>query len=121
LKWDADGRLLTHSPDTYKIPSFGDAPREFRVSFMAGATQPNVIHGSKAVGEPPLMLALSVREAIRDAIGAFGAAPGEIALPCPATSEAIFMAVQRQRQRAADSALAKRSSRRSAAITQPQR
>jgi xanthine dehydrogenase molybdopterin-binding subunit B len=104
LKWDAEGRLLTHSPDTYKIPSFGDAPRDFRVNFLAGATQPNVIHGSKAVGEPPLMLALSVREAIRDAIAAFGPAPGEIVLASPATSEAIFMAIQRQRQRAAEAA-----------------
>ncbi|HEU0008970.1 MAG TPA: xanthine dehydrogenase molybdopterin binding subunit [Verrucomicrobiae bacterium] len=102
LKWDAEGRLLTHSPDTYKIPSFGDAPRDFRVNFLAGATQPNVIHGSKAVGEPPLMLALSVRGAIRDAIAAFGAAPGEIALASPATTEAIFMAIQRQRQRPAE-------------------
>ncbi len=102
LKWDAEGRLLTHSPDTYKIPSFGDAPREFRVNFLAGATQPNVVHGSKAVGEPPLMLALSVREAIRDAIASFGAAPDEIALASPATSEAIFMAIQHQRQRPAE-------------------
>ena len=113
LKWDAEGRLLTHSPDTYKIPSFGDAPRDFRVNFVAGATQPNVIHGSKAVGEPPLMLALSVREAIRDAVAAFGAAPGEIALASPATTEAIFMVIQ-QRRRAADAARAQRSRRRRA-------
>ena len=119
LKWDAEGRLLTHSPDTYKIPSFGDAPREFRVNFLAGAAQPNVIHGSKAVGEPPLMLALSVREAIRDAVAAFGAAPGEIALASPATSEAIFMAIQQQRQRATDSAPAQRPRRRRESARQP--
>ena len=101
LKWDAEGRLLTHSPDTYKIPAAGDAPREFNVKFLTAATQPGVIHGSKAVGEPPLMLAISVREAIRDALAAFGAPGAEIALPSPATSEAIFLAVQRERARAA--------------------
>jgi xanthine dehydrogenase molybdopterin-binding subunit B len=89
--------LLTHSPDTYKIPSFGDAP-EFRVSFLERASQPEVIHGSKAVGEPPLMLAISVREAIRDAIGAFGAGLGEIRLASPATCEAIFMAIAGRRE-----------------------
>jgi xanthine dehydrogenase molybdopterin binding subunit len=119
LKWDVEGRLLTHSPDTYKIPSFGDAPRDFRVSFLSGATQPNVVHGSKAVGEPPLMLALSVREAIRDAVAAFGSTPGETALASPATSEAIFMAIQRQRQRAADSAPARQTRRRRESARQP--
>jgi xanthine dehydrogenase large subunit len=53
--------------------------------------------GSKAVGEPPLMLAISVREAIRDAVAAFGPAGGPVALPSPATTEAIFMAIQRRR------------------------
>jgi xanthine dehydrogenase molybdopterin binding subunit/xanthine dehydrogenase small subunit len=59
LKWDEAGRLLTHSPDTYKIPSTGDTPIVFNVDFFKSATQKNVVHGSKAVGEPPLMLALS--------------------------------------------------------------
>jgi xanthine dehydrogenase large subunit len=53
---------------------------------------------SKAVGEPPLMLAISVREAIRDAVGAFNRKSGEIALPSPATNEAIFMAVRGRRE-----------------------
>ncbi len=96
LKWDEKGRLLTHSPDTYKIPAIGDMPREFNVKFLQNATQGNVIHGSKAVGEPPLMLAISVREAIRDAVAAFGAPGGEVRLESPATSEAIFMAIQRR-------------------------
>jgi xanthine dehydrogenase molybdopterin binding subunit/xanthine dehydrogenase small subunit len=99
LKWDEQGRLLTHSPDTYKIPSVGDRPREFNVSFLARATQPDVIRGSKAVGEPPLMLAISVREAIRDAVAAFGTPGGEVALPSPATSEAIFLAIQERNRR----------------------
>jgi xanthine dehydrogenase molybdopterin-binding subunit B len=96
LKWNADGQLLTHSPDTYKIPSIGDAPKIFNVKFLQNATQGNVVHGSKAVGEPPLMLAISVREAIRDAVAAFGAPGGEVALASPATCEAIFGAVEKR-------------------------
>ena len=94
LKWDDQGRLLTHSPDTYKIPSVGDTPRIFNVTLLKNATQKNVIHGSKAVGEPPLMLAISVREAIRDAVAAFGSGKGEVALASPATCEAIWFAIQ---------------------------
>ncbi|HZE13180.1 MAG TPA: molybdopterin cofactor-binding domain-containing protein, partial [Chthoniobacterales bacterium] len=93
LLWDAEGRLLTHSPDTYKIPAVGDTPDVFNVAFLSNATQPNVIHGSKAVGEPPLMLALSVREAIRDAVAAFGKPGGQVPLASPATCEAIYQAI----------------------------
>jgi xanthine dehydrogenase molybdopterin-binding subunit B len=96
LKWDRAGRLLTHSASTYQIPSIGDVPPVFRVELLPRAAQPGVIHGSKAVGEPPLMLALAVREAIRDAIAAFGAPGGAVELPSPATHEAIFLAVQRR-------------------------
>jgi len=96
LKWDAAGRLLTHSASTYMIPSIGDAPADLRVTLLDGAAQAGVVHGSKAVGEPPLMLAISVREAIRDAIAAFGGA-GPVELPCPATHEAIFQAVRARR------------------------
>ncbi len=95
LRWDDEGRLLTHSASTYQIPAFSDAPVDFRVALFQDATQPKVIHGSKAVGEPPLMLAISVREAIREAVAAFGPLRGEIALPSPATGEAIFAAVER--------------------------
>ena len=97
LVWDNEGKLLTHSPDTYKIPAVGDTPKIFNVEFLSEAAQPNVIHGSKAVGEPPLMLAISVREAIRDAIAAFGKPGGQILLPTPATPEAIFMAIEQRR------------------------
>ncbi|MGP8022003.1 MAG: xanthine dehydrogenase molybdopterin binding subunit [Limisphaerales bacterium] len=96
LVWDDRGVLLTHSPDTYKIPAIGDRPLECNVQFFKNATQHNTIHGSKAVGEPPLMLAISVREAIRDAIAAFGPVKTEIALSSPATCEAIWMAIQNQ-------------------------
>ncbi|MEY2501693.1 MAG: xanthine dehydrogenase large subunit [Verrucomicrobiota bacterium] len=93
LVWDSEGRLLTHSPDTYKIPAVGDTPAIFNVEFLSDATQSNVVHGSKAVGEPPLMLALSVREAIRDAVAAFGSTGGDVPLVSPATCEAIFNAI----------------------------
>jgi xanthine dehydrogenase molybdopterin binding subunit/xanthine dehydrogenase small subunit len=93
LVWDSEGRLLTHSPDTYKIPAVGDTPEVFNVAFLKDANQPNVVHGSKAVGEPPLMLAISVREAIRDAVAAFGKSGGQVPLASPATCEAIFNAI----------------------------
>jgi xanthine dehydrogenase molybdopterin-binding subunit B len=103
LKWSKEGKLLTHSASTYQIPSIGDAPQRFTVSLLKNAAQEGVIHGSKAVGEPPLMLALSVREAIRDAIAAFGTQGGEVPLPSPATHEAILAAVKaRLGQRDAD-------------------
>jgi len=94
LKWDQQGRLLTHSASTYQIPAFSDAPVEFNVTLLSNAKQANTIHGSKAVGEPPLMLAFSVREAIRDAVAAFGRPGGEVSLASPATGEAIFTAIQ---------------------------
>jgi xanthine dehydrogenase molybdopterin-binding subunit B len=101
LKWDADGRLLTHSASTYMVPAMGDAPAEIRVALLQNATQPGVVHGSKAVGEPPLILAVSVRAAIRDAVAAFGSgAGGPLDLPIPATHEAIFHAIQAVRARA---------------------
>lgn len=94
LKWSADGKLLTHSASTYQIPAFSDAPIEFNVTLLPKAEQPNTIHGSKAVGEPPLMLAFSVREAIRDAVASFGQAGGEVRLASPATGEAILAAIR---------------------------
>jgi len=96
LKWDPQGRLLTHSASTYQIPAFSDAPAEFHVTLLPRAAQANTIHGSKAVGEPPLMLAFSVREALRDAVAAFGPPGGEVPLASPATGEAIFAAIQKR-------------------------
>jgi xanthine dehydrogenase molybdopterin-binding subunit B len=94
LKWSSEGRLLTHSASTYQIPSIGDAPSLIHVELLPDAAQDGVVHGSKAVGEPPLMLALSVREALRDAIAAFGAPGGEVSLAAPSTHEAILAAVR---------------------------
>ena len=94
LLWGTDGRLLSHSASTYQIPTFGDAPARFDVKLFPHATQASVVHGSKAVGEPPLMLAIAVREALRDAVAAFGAPGGCVTLPSPLTHEVLWHAVQ---------------------------
>ncbi|MBX3202484.1 MAG: xanthine dehydrogenase molybdopterin binding subunit [Labilithrix sp.] len=107
LRWNAQGKLLSHSASTYQIPSIGDAPERFVVELLPNAAQPGVIHGSKAVGEPPLMLAISVREAIRDAVGAFGARGGEVPLASPATHEAIRAAIKARLDRSASSSPAR--------------
>jgi xanthine dehydrogenase large subunit len=96
LVWDQEGRLATGGASTYKLPSWSEMPDVFKVNFLERATQPGVVFGSKAVGEPPLMLAISVREAIRDAVAAFG--EGEVVtFPSPATPEQVFFAVRRVR------------------------
>ncbi len=108
LKWSPEGRLLTHSASTYQIPTMGDAPERFNVALLEKAAQDGVVHGSKAVGEPPLMLAISVREALRDAIAAFGDPVGDVPLASPATHEAILDAITRRvarRTRDGDGAL----------------
>ncbi|GMU60438.1 MAG: dehydrogenase [Myxococcaceae bacterium] len=97
LKTDEKGFLRTHSPDTYKIPAFGDAPIDFRVALLENAVQDDVVHGSKAVGEPPLMLALSAVAALRHAVAAFGPKGREVHLEIPCTPEAVLFAVERQR------------------------
>ena len=93
LVWDERGRLLTDCASTYTTPSFGDIPALFNVAFLPRTAEPGVIFGSKAVGEPPLMLAISAREAIRDAIAAYGAL-GPVLLDSPATPERIFWAIK---------------------------
>jgi xanthine dehydrogenase large subunit len=96
LLWDSTGRLATGGASTYKLPSWSEMPAEFYVSMLEHARDPDVVFGSKAVGEPPLMLAISVREAIRDAIAAFGAA-GPVTIDSPATPERVFFAVRAAR------------------------
>ena len=91
--WNEKGHLLSHGASTYEIPTIGDAPLEFHVSLLENAAQPGTIHGSKAVGEPPLMLAIAAREAIRDAVASVSGRGGEIPLGCPATCEAIFRSI----------------------------
>ncbi|MBS1150810.1 MAG: Xanthine dehydrogenase, molybdenum binding subunit, partial [Myxococcaceae bacterium] len=98
VRYDEKGFLQTHSPDTYKIPSYGDQPAEFRVRLLEGAPQHDVIHGSKAVGEPPLMLALSAVAALRHAVSAFAPAGAQVELAIPCTPEAVLMAVEAARK-----------------------
>lgn len=96
LKWDAAGRLLTHSASTYQIPAISDAPMEFNITLLPEAANAHAVHGSKAVGEPPLMLAISVREAIRDAVASFGETGGQVPLASPATPEAVWRAIAKR-------------------------
>ncbi len=103
LRWDESdgphrGRLATQSASTYKLPSFSEMPVEFNVSLLEHATETGAVYGSKAVGEPPLMLAFSVREALRQAAAAFGPPGTSIELASPATPEAVYWAVERARQ-----------------------
>ena len=97
LLWDSQGRVATGGASTYKLPSWSELPEVFEVNFLERAGEEGVILGSKAVGEPPLMLALSVREALRDAIAAFGT-PGVVTLDSPATPERVYWAIEHARR-----------------------
>jgi xanthine dehydrogenase large subunit len=102
LDWDAAGRLRTHGPSTYKIPGSRDVPAIFNARILADA--PNreaTLFRSKAVGEPPLMLAISVFLAIRDAIASLADYRFAPSLDAPATPERVLAAVDEMRQRAA--------------------
>jgi xanthine dehydrogenase large subunit len=101
LVWDERGVLRTIGASTYKLPTLGECPEDFRVTLLPKAAEPTVIYGSKAVGEPPLMLAMSMREALRDAVSAFGDAPRRVDLGCPSTPEAIFWAIEALRKKTA--------------------
>ena len=106
LRWDTSdgagrGRFLTQAASTYKLPSFSEMPAAFNVTLLRDATEAGAVYGSKAVGEPPLMLAFSVREALRQAAAAFGAAGTSVNLASPATPEAMFWAIEAARDQAA--------------------
>ncbi|MGP1693053.1 MAG: molybdopterin cofactor-binding domain-containing protein, partial [Giesbergeria sp.] len=100
LVWKADGALATHAPSTYKIPATGDVPEHFRIALWPEANREDNVGGSKAVGEPPFMLAVSVYEALRHAIAAARPQDGDvawipIALQAPATAESVLRALGR--------------------------
>ncbi len=96
LVFDGAGRLATHAPSTYKIPVASDVPEKFNVRLAAGANVAPTIYRSKGVGEPPLMLAISVFSAILDALHSLR--PGrQVSLDAPATPERILMAAQAMR------------------------
>ena len=98
LWWDDKGRLRTHAPSTYKIPLASDRPKIFNVELAdwAEAGEPTV-HRSKAVGEPPFMLAMSVHSALADAVSSVAGHRTHPHLDAPATPEAVLMAVERMR------------------------
>ncbi|HEY3530810.1 MAG TPA: molybdopterin cofactor-binding domain-containing protein [Nocardioides sp.] len=94
------GRLSTQAASTYKLPSFAEMPEVFNVAMLEQAHEDGAVYGAKAVGEPPLMLAFSVREALRQACAAFGPAGTSVDLPSPATPEAVYWALDEARQAA---------------------
>ena len=106
LRWDTSdrpsrGRLATQAASTYKIPSLSEMPEVFNVSLLDKAHEEGAVYGSKAVGEPPLMLAFSVREALRQAVAGFAEPGTSVQLASPATPEAVFWAIQHARERVA--------------------
>jgi xanthine dehydrogenase large subunit len=94
IKWDKKGHLLTHSPDTYKIPTVNDIPDKFNVELLTGYANEGSIRKSKAVGEPPIMLAFSVWLAIKDAVSAVGDHEFEPAFSLPATAEIVLKSIE---------------------------
>ena len=102
LRWDESdrptrGRLATQAASTYKLPSFSEMPEIFRVALLEKGAEEGAVYGGKAVGEPPLMLAFSVREALRQAAAAFGPPGTSVDLACPSTPEAVYWAVEQAR------------------------
>jgi xanthine dehydrogenase large subunit len=98
LWWNGKGELQTHAPSTYKIPTAYDWPAKSHIELLRSS--PNreaTIYRSKAVGEPPLMLAISVLHAIRDASAACGADGASPQLAAPATPESVLRAIESMR------------------------
>jgi xanthine dehydrogenase large subunit len=92
LVWNDKGLLTTHAPSTYKIPATGDIPEHFKVDLWPEPNREDNVFGSKAVGEPPFMLAISVLEALKEAVAA--ARPGPVQLQAPATAEHVLAALR---------------------------
>ena len=97
LVWDGKGRLATHAPSTYKIPACSDRPEVFNVALWGRENREDTVGKSKAVGEPPFMLGISVLMALSDAVAACGDGSVYPALRAPATAEAVLEAVARVR------------------------
>ncbi|ABE43428.1 xanthine dehydrogenase molybdopterin binding subunit [Polaromonas sp. JS666] len=94
LVWSDKGQLSTHAPSTYKIPTTGDIPEHFNIALWPEPNREDNVFGSKAVGEPPLMLAISVYEALRDAIASVRP-DRTVVLQAPATPEHVLAALGR--------------------------
>lgn len=95
LVWDEKGRLLTDSPMSYKIPAISDAPADFRVQLLENHANPqHTVYRSKAVGEPPFMLGISVWCALQDAVASVTDYQKHPCLDAPATPERVFWGCQ---------------------------
>ena len=100
LWWNDKGELRTFAPSTYKIPTAHDMPAHFRVDFFDEPNREETIYRSKAVGEPPFMLALSAFHALRDAVASVADRACALRLDAPATDERILFAIEDVRLRA---------------------
>jgi xanthine dehydrogenase large subunit len=100
LKWDGDGRLLSNNPATYKIPAIGDTPEVFNVDLYPRANDEDSIYHSKAVGEPPLMLGMSVWCALKDALSSITNYQCDPQLDVPATPERVLIAAMAMQEKA---------------------
>ena len=100
VNWKPNGQITTFSPSTYKIPSVSDIPRKFNVEiYKDGKNMEKVINKAKTTGEPPLMLAMSVFYAIKDAIASAGKYKAAPILDAPATPEKILMSLKELKNR----------------------
>jgi len=100
VKWKSNGQITTHSPSTYKIPAVNDMPENFYVEiFKNGKNKENVVNKSKTTGEPPLMNAMSVFFAIKDAISSIGNYNITPVIDAPATPEKILMSIKNLKNR----------------------
>jgi len=100
VNWKSNGQITTTSPSTYKIPAASDIPKKFNVEiFKQGKNKENVVNKSKTTGEPPLMLAMSVFFAIKDAIASIGKYKTMPNLDAPATPEKILMSLNELKNR----------------------
>ena len=96
LNWKPNGQITTVSPSTYKIPAASDVPKKFNVEiFREGANKEKVVNKAKTTGEPPLMLAMSVFYAIKDAIASVGNYTSVPIIDAPATPEKILMSINK--------------------------
>ncbi len=100
VNWSSNGKITTVSPSTYKIPAVSDMPKKFNVEiFKKGKNKENVVNKAKTTGEPPLMLAMSVFYAIKDAVASVGKYKKIPILDAPATPEKILMSLNELKYR----------------------
>ncbi|WP_067094759.1 xanthine dehydrogenase molybdopterin binding subunit [Marinomonas atlantica] len=100
LKWNDQGALISNGPATYKIPTISDTPERFNVALFERDNDEETVYHSKAVGEPPFMLAISVWSALRDAISSLSDYAISPPLDTPATPERVLNAIEATRQQA---------------------